>query len=158
MCCKETGSGNFYPDNNISRAEFIAMVVRAIGLEEQVVDGVFTDVPADSWYAGAVGAALEAGIISRDTTFRPDDPVTREEISKVVTGARRMVQTPQEVPQDYQLPYADNTLISEWAVGYVREASYLGLMNGRTQTEFDPQGNATRAEMAAVLSRMLSME
>jgi len=149
------GTGIFRPDDTVTRAEFTAMVVRAMGLQEDTTANIFEDVAADDWYSGAVGAAVKAKIISPDRQFRPEDSITREEISKVIAAACTLLQAPAEIPQDYQISYEDSNLISEWAIKYVREISYLGLMNGRTQQSFDPLGNATRAEMATVVSRML---
>jgi hypothetical protein len=63
----------FAPDDRITRAEFTAILVRAMGLQANAEGAGFSDVRPDDWYAGAIGAAVEAGIITgyTDGTFRP---------------------------------------------------------------------------------------
>lgn len=68
----------------MTRAELVAMMVRTLELEKKSYQGGFVDVSAGDWYADEIQTALEAGIISEATEFRPDDQITREEMSKVV--------------------------------------------------------------------------
>lgn len=68
--------GNFDPDGDMTRAEFAAIVVKALGLAPAAADR-FTDVPADAWYAGYVGTASTYGIVTGTgdgSAFRPTGP------------------------------------------------------------------------------------
>lgn len=152
---KGKGDGNFYPDDTVTRAELTAMAVRALGLAEKTYQGGFADVNADAWYAGIVQAALDAGLISAADVFRPDDLVTREEMSKIFIGIAQALNVLQELPQDYQATFPDMGSVSEWATNYVNIAGYNGLMSGMSDGSFQPRGSATRAESATVISRIL---
>lgn len=155
---KGKGDGNFYPDDTVTRAELTAMAVRAIGLAESTYQGRFTDVNADEWFATIVQAALEANLISDADVFRPNDLVTREEMAKIFIGIAQALGVLQELPQDYQATFSDMSAVSEWATNYVNVAGYNELMSGMTDGSFSPRGNATRAEAATVISRILKKQ
>ncbi|MBE7032805.1 MAG: DNRLRE domain-containing protein [Ruminococcaceae bacterium] len=144
--------GLFHPDRNITRAEFVAIAVRSQGWNEKSYRGRFTDVKKDAWYADIVQTALDYGIISADNNFRPDDPITREEMAKIISIISN---TDNEFSSSAEIPYTDLSEISQWAIDYVRYVTDTGLMQGRNNGSFDPKANATRAESAAVISRML---
>lgn len=147
--------GQFHPDETVTRAELIAMMTRTLELEKQEYQGGFADITADAWYAGEVQAALAAGIISEAAEFRPDDQITREEMSKVVAIIAKKLNIADALPPEYQASFSDMNAISEWASEYVQFASYAGLMSGMEDGSFQPHGSATRAEAATVISRML---
>lgn len=155
---KGKGDGNFYPDDTVTRAELTAMAVRAMGLAESTYQGRFTDVNANEWFATIVQAALEANLISDADAFRPNDLVTREEMAKIFIGIAQALNVLQELPQDYQATFTDMGAVSEWATNYVNVAGYNGFMSGMTDGSFSPRGNATRAEAATVISRILQKQ
>lgn len=79
--------GTFKPDNNITRAEFVAMLMR--NLNVQTFDSLpFTDVSSDLWSADYIYSAYTAGYINgyEDGSFRPDSPITRAEAVKIING------------------------------------------------------------------------
>ena len=87
-------NGNFNPDKEISRAEFLAMVVRMIGQEgsAQALAGgdlPFTDVPADHWARGYIYFAYNMGIVNgiSETRFAPSDKVSYNQAVKMVVSA-----------------------------------------------------------------------
>lgn len=147
-------NGNFNPNNKITRAEFVAIVTRALGLGNPDYDGTFTDVAAESWYAKAVQAALSGGLISKDANFRPNDPITRQEMAKIIAEAAKLPEKYANSESQYE-KYTDKDSISDWAKSYVSMMSVSGLMSGRDDGGFYPHDNATRAEAAAVISRMI---
>ena len=145
--------GYFSPDTTVSRSEFIAMAMRGIGEEKPGETGGFADVGTDDWFAPYVAAALEMGIISYDTSFRPGDSITREEMCKIICNIYKHLKKTESELQE--LTFADADSISGWAEEFVKYAASNGLMNGKDGNRFDPRGNATRAESAAVLYRVL---
>ncbi|MBR3932923.1 MAG: S-layer homology domain-containing protein [Clostridia bacterium] len=147
----------FRPDDSISRAELVTMAVRALGIDLKDGNSPFEDVSSDSWYAGYINTALSIGIISKDTKFRPDDLITREEMSKILSVANAlMAGEDMVVPDSFTVSYKDTDEISTWAEGFVKYASYSGLMNGTDEGNFAPRANATRAQVATVIDRMFS--
>lgn len=144
---------NFHPDDNITRAEYVAIIVRTAGLNTVSYKDSFSDIAKEQWYAAYVQTALENNIISQDDTFRPDALITREEMTKMLIGA---YQTKKELPKteiDIK-SFADYEKISDWARSYVINAASMGMINGYPDNTFRPSGNATRAEAATVLCKL----
>ena len=109
--------GQFYPYRTVTRAEAAAMLVRTLGVS--IADGKssgYTDVPTSAWYAPAVQTARQCGIVSPDTQFYPNSPVTREQL--IVMTARAMacaglLDLDKAAPSAQELEDAD--AISAWA-------------------------------------------
>jgi len=151
-------NGSFRPDASITRAELITMVVRALNLSEKGTQTGFSDVAEDSWYASYIKAALDNGIISKDTHFRPNDVVTREEMAKILAGANAIMKGETLVLPEGDTSYTDAHTISGWAQPYVLYASENGLMNGVGEGNFAPKATGTRAQVATVLDRMFTQK
>lgn len=147
----------FAPDQSITRAEFTALIVRALDLDIVTYQGGFSDVKANDWFAGEVQAALDKGIISKDTYFRPNDTITREEMAKIIVEAYQILYPDADIDKA-DLSFGDNASISSWAIEYVRQAVDLGLMNGMDDNTFAPAAESTRAQSAAVIYRLLEKE
>jgi len=149
------GDGNrmFFPDNSITRAEFLAMVLRAFDIPESAYQNTFEDVNENDWFSGTVQSGLDRGIISSDVKFRPHDNITREEICKILVNVADIVS---EYDEAYVLPFDDASDVSLWAVDYVKKAYIGGLINGKGDNVFEPRSNATRAEGAAMILRTLN--
>lgn len=102
-----------------------------------------------------IQAALDAGLIAKDTVFRPGDNVTREEMAKIIAGAAGRIKELADPPEDYRLDYGDAAAVSGWALEFVEFVSYHGFMSGKENNTFAPGASATRAEAATVLNRIL---
>ncbi len=145
--------GNFNPENNVTRAEFVAMIVRALKLEQAAYTNTFDDVSVNSWYADILQTALDSGLIATDTIFRPDDNITRQEMAKVISIAAQ-ISLKLENAEIYYSMFNDEVHVAEWAKEYVDYAFSIGLISGMEDGSFRPQNNATRGEAAAVISRL----
>jgi len=154
------GDGSrFDPNGTITRAQFAALLVRALGLQESQGSNPFTDVTRAAWYAPAVSAAAREGLIlGSDGKFRPDAPVTRQEMAVMIQRASirygmTLAATDQALAQLNEM--ADGSSVAPWA----REASALTLskdwIRGRDGRRFAPAENATRAEAVVILKRLL---
>ena len=145
----------FEPDRSITRAEFAALMARALKLTAANDDAVFTDVSRDAWYKEAVSAAAAAGlIVGYDGQFRPNDTITREEMAVVIMKAYQFLG---KAPLKGKLSqFADKDVISAWAVDYVDGAVSSGLISGMTSDTFAPAENATRAQVASLIKRLLN--
>ena len=148
----------FAPDQNITRAEFAALLVRALGLTEQASDA-YTDVSAKDWFSGAVGAAAEAGLVTGfpDGSFRPHEKITREQMAAMVV--RALLFAGHDVAADPSIldRYADAGSASPWAADALAQAVSEGIITGTSATTLSPQALATRAEAAVMVKRMMQV-
>lgn len=142
--------GTYRPDNRISRAEFITVLVRALGLTAEGNPQEFADT-ADHWAREFIAAAASLGIVSGygDRRFGPDDPITREQIAIMTARAMQLEATSEE------LAFTDRDDISPWAVKDVAAVVAHGLMRGYPDGTFRPQAIASRAEAAVVIAALL---
>ncbi|MGB9781322.1 S-layer homology domain-containing protein, partial [Caldanaerobacter sp.] len=134
---------------------FAALMIRALGIEEKPYKGEFEDVKEGAWYANAIEAAYQAGIMIGDgKKMRPDDPITREEMAAVIMRVYAKL-TGYKEENIGNTAFTDNDKISEWARDVVANAVKLGIVRGYEDNTFRAKNNATRAEAAAVLYRVL---
>lgn len=145
----------FEPSRNVSRAEFVALLVRSLQLK-QTGQSVFDDVSADAWYAEAVSIAVKAGIVQGKSaaSFAPDAKITREEMVVMLMRAFEAVNGKSETATGNT--FTDDSQIAAWAADSVNKAVSLQLIQGRPGGQFDPLGMATRAEAAQVIYNLLS--
>ncbi|WP_405078772.1 family 10 glycosylhydrolase [Paenibacillus chitinolyticus] len=146
---------HFSPQLQVTRAEFAALLVRALGLPQKSVTP-FSDVKAGDWFAGEVAAAFDAGIVTgmTDTLFEPGGAVTREQMAAMLIRAyeAKHGKLSAESPS---VSFTDAGSIREWAKGDVAKASAAGLLNGREGNLFAPQAVLTRAESAQAVYNLL---
>jgi|GEM_PF-1324736 len=149
----------FQPDRNITRAEFAALVVRALGLSSVSGTNNFKDVSSSAWYANVVATAVKAGIIDgyEDNTFRPDNQITREELAAMTIRALNYANVATNVsnPDSVLSKFKDSKDIV-WAQKEIAAAINAGLINGMTDDTIGSAGQATRAQSATILKRLLS--
>jgi len=151
----------FQPDRNITRAEFAALVVRALGLNTNVSGSSFSDVQSNDWFAGVVAAAAKAGLVDgyEDGTFKPNNTINREELAAMVVRALKFAGVETSVSADKQAEllakFADSSDIV-WAQTEIAEAINAGLVDGMTDTTYVPRDSATRAQSATMLKRLLT--
>ncbi|WP_249866429.1 bacterial Ig-like domain-containing protein [Paenibacillus konkukensis] len=146
----------FAPDNRITRAEFAALLVRAAGLTPQTSSS-FSDVKASDWYAGAVGAAAKAGLIDgfENGTFQPNATITREQMAVMIDRTLKFTGKQGNTNTGKLAAFKDSSTISSWAQDAAAGAVNAGIINGLTDTEFAPREQASRAEAAVMLKRLL---
>lgn len=169
------GAGSFAPQQTVSRAEFAAMLVRSLGLlPEAAADAAaFSDVPAGAWFAADASAAADLGLVQgyADGTFRPDAPVTREQLAVMAARALKLVQSASALPDATPAAgggtpataaapsatgsFTDAAGIASWAQEAVNTLTAGGIMQGRPSGSFAPQAVTSRAEAAVILARLL---
>ena len=146
----------FRPNQNVSRADFTALVVRALGIQTAENNAAFADVAADAYYAGYVSKAAELGFVQgSDGKFRPKDQMTREEAAVVLVKMAQYMKKPLiETPSG--ATFTDMNSISGWAKDAVSKLQAAGIINGKDNNRFDPRGSVTRAEIAKMLYEVLN--
>lgn len=151
---------SFSPEANVTRAHFAAMLTRALGLAEDKSSSRFTDVKTSEWYAGFVGVAAAQGLIEgfENGTFMPNEEITREQMAVMVTRAMKFAGKAPEAstPTDSLLAkFQDQNKISTWARNEIMTSMKASIMDGMTDTVFAPDQQATRAQAAVMLKRLL---
>ncbi|SFT29360.1 alpha-amylase family glycosyl hydrolase [Paenibacillus sp. BC26] len=152
-----TSADRFEPSRSITRAEFAALLVRALELEA-TKPAAFADVAPGAWYAPAVAAAAEAGIVNgrSASAFAPNGTITREEMAVMLMRAYEVKHGKLTADHAAELKnFSDVSAISSWAAASIGAAKELGLIDGKTSGSFEPQGHATRAESAKVIYKLL---
>ena len=144
--------GTFRPNNMITRAEFVVLVNNAMGYSKSGY-AYFSDVPNHYWGKNAIQTGVAAGYISGDGdgTFRPNDPVTRQEAAAMIS---RILGLKQNDSRAYR--YTDSYAISNWAKGVVGAVSEAGIMAGYPDGSFGPNKVLTRAEAVLALDKTMN--
>ncbi|MGI6684950.1 MAG: S-layer homology domain-containing protein [Bacillota bacterium] len=156
---KGVSESEFQPKRNITRAELVKLLVEVMNIasgrcfqENASAASIFNDVSPNDWYFRYVQIAAEYGIVKGNNgKFRPGDPVTREEISTMIN--RLLGQETDK--KGVKLTYSDTGQISQWALNAVASMEELGIMTGITPDKFAPGKNATRAESAVIILRVM---
>ncbi len=155
------GDNRFEGDRPITRSEFAALLVRALGLDPVTANGRYNDVASGAWYADDVAAAAAAGLINgyEDGSFRPDRQIKREEqaamLIRAMTYAGMETRISQAKQNEMLAPFKDTGSLG-WAKAEVAAAIHAGLMNGMTAETLEADGIATRAQSAVMLKRFLT--
>ncbi len=142
----------FLPDKEITRAEFVTMLVKAFKLEQK--DGPrFADV-SGHWASADIKTAAFYGIVDGydSTLFGPDDFITREQVAVMIVRALELIQTGEETT------FNDRGSISPWARTAVAAAVWHNLMTGYPDNTFRPSAFTTRAEAATITYNALYQE
>ena len=142
----------FAPEATTTRAMIVSILARLEGVTSAEAAG-FTDV-SDEWYATAVNWAANVGVVNgyEDNTFRPNQPITREQLAAILMNYAAYKGEDVSARADLS-NYTDQP--SAWATETMQWAVAEGLISGVTNTQLQPQGNATRAQVAAILQRFL---
>jgi len=148
-------NGKFRPDESITRAEFITMLVNVIGFDKRSPKNDFNDVTADAWFAPYISTAVENHLVNgyEDGTFRPNHPISREEICAVLS---RVTNKELEVENIEQILSKFNDPVSNWAKIYIAKAVASDFLIGFPDGRFGGNEYATRAQSAVMLLRFLS--
>ena len=148
-----TSATEFAPEQTTTRAMIVSILARLEGVTTAQAAG-FADVD-DEWYATAVNWAANVGVVNgyEDNTFRPNTAITREQLAAILMNYAAY--KGEDVSNRADLAnYTDQP--STWAEGAMSWAVAEGLISGVTADTLQPQGAATRAQVAAILQRFLS--
>ena len=148
------GAGLFAPNSETTRAQLVTILHRLAGQPAPSGDSGFSDVETGTWYTDAVAWAAQNGIVNgvSDTQFAPGDDITREQLAVILY--RYATYQGYDVSQRADLSgFVDAGTISTYAQEALSWASAQGLVLGFEDDSLRPQGNASRAQIAAVLMR-----
>ena len=151
------GDGTFAPTGTTTRAQIVQILYNLEGTPAVSGTTPFTDLTAN-WYKPAILWAYQNNVVAgtSPTTFAPDQPVTREQIAVILTQYMFHVLKMERTwtPADLS-KFPDGAQVSSWAKEAMQDAVALGLINGTKASDglvyLDPQGSATRQQVATIL-------
>ncbi|HBN82388.1 MAG TPA: hypothetical protein DDZ89_00940, partial [Clostridiales bacterium] len=163
---------HFVPERTVSRAEFAKMVVQSLLTNPyykikmtDLVRPLFVDVHEKAWYRPYVDTAAYYNIIqgSGNAIFRPNDPVTREEMAVILIRVMNSEEEVQWMKGQYDAklipaPFNDMDDTSSWALGSVLLAQQKGIFKGDQNGNLRPDDYVTRAEAAVILKRTMALQ
>lgn len=152
-----TSAIEFAPESQTTRAMLVTVLHRIEGSPAPQAENAFSDVAAGTWYTDAVSWAAENNIVNGmgDGTFAPDTAITREQMTTVLFRYAQFKQKDEGIRAPLE-PFADQSSVSDWAQEGLKWAVSEGIINGievENSLQLQPQGNATRAQIATVLMR-----
>ena len=140
-------NGEFGLGDTIKRCEFAAMLVRMMKWDKSTTGvSAFSDISFADWFYADVNTLAERNVYS-ESAFRPNDNITRREMAVMLVKA---------LGYDELAKSEKNTVFGDVTTdaGYIAVAYNLGIINGKSETVFDPEGSALREEGAAMMMRM----
>ncbi|MNN14220.1 Endoglucanase precursor [compost metagenome] len=159
LAAKHIASGvdseRFNPKGNVTRAEFATFLGRALGLDQSAQAPSLSDVQNGTYYAGYVAALNDLGIVTgyADGTFRPNQTVTREQITVMLMRAYTHLTGTGlgQISGSDQVSFNDLNTASGYAVDSIKAAKALGIINGVGENKFQPTATSTREQVAAMI-------
>lgn len=153
------GGDVFRPEEPVTRAQLMQLLCRYDGHGDTATGtrtNTFPDVADNAWYAACVEWAYANGIANGypEGDFRPDQPVTRQEIAKILSGFLAHRGKPLPAGEDCRGKFRDGKQIDAWALPYLNRAVSAGLLQGDPTGAILPGQSATRAQVATILVRM----
>lgn len=149
---------NFAPQANITRGDFLKLLIGTLGLQAEVEDN-FDDVSRSDYYYEAAGIAKKLGICIGvgNNKLNPKASVTREDMAVMAEKALKAAGKETDRDQEDSLsPFKDASLIAGYAQDSIAALVQSGLIQGH-DNRIDPQGSTTRAEAAVLLYRIYNL-
>lgn len=147
--------GTFKPDRTITRAEFSKLMNSALHTEKEATLS-FTDVGNKDWFYKEIKKSVASGFFSgyENNTFRPNNPIKREEVAKVVSSAI----TIGEADGEGATFLSDYISIQEWAKSSVNAVYNKGYILGYPEGVYRPEKALTRAEAVKIIYEIIDNE
>lgn len=151
--------GLYNPGDNVTRAEFAALLVKLLRIRDSGKTLKFKDVSPEAWYYSTVASAVEHGIITgkEGGIFAPEENISRQDMAVMVGMVLKKLKNSGS-SADTKLDFIDNTYISDYALEGVSMAVKYGIIKGNSDRTFKPLNNATRAEAAVVIYKIFNLK
>jgi len=153
---KGVSSDSFLPKKEVTRAEFVQMLVTTFDVKSEGLSNPFSDVKSGEWYQKAVIAAYETGIVKGkpDGTFGVNEKISRQDMAVMTYSALKAAGiTLSDVSK--AIDFKDASSISEYAKEAVAAMQKAGVINGMPDGGFAPIDTANRAQAAVILYKLL---
>ncbi len=153
------GDGIFAPQKNVSRAEYIKLIVSVCGLVDTDAKSSYNDVAPENWAYIYVSNAQLLGLtdIYPGSTLSPDTPISREDICYMTLKALEHCVGVVEDKFDISDSFTDEFEMSNYASQSIYKLTKLGVIGGRGNGMFSPKDPATRAESSKIIYNILKI-
>ncbi|WP_284646658.1 S-layer homology domain-containing protein [Paenibacillus silviterrae] len=151
-----TADNVFSPEASMTRAMFTQVLANLEGVDpKRFTTSVFSDVANGQWYSAAVNWAAKAGIVegTANGKFSPDDRITREQMAMMLYNYAKS--KGYKLSTTTSVEFVDGDNVSPWAREATNAMAGAGILLGKPGASFEPQTNASRAEAAAVFTRLI---
>jgi len=154
---QENGEYKALPDRDITRGEFVTLLIRAFGFKAQQGATAFTDVKATDYFAEPVRIASSLQIVAgyEGGTFQPGKKIRRDEIAAMVM---RAVEYEKSIDLTQGQPIAFSDVGNYWGKDAIQKASRVGIVNGVGNNKFGPEQLATRAQAITMIANALNQQ
>ena len=149
--------GTFRPDDQVTREQFIKILVEALDLKNPEASSKFTDVPPECWSYPYISQAYALGIINgvSENEFGAQQPITRQDMAVITARALQKIGIPME---GEATEFADQDEIASYAFEAVLTMRAAGILTGMDDGAFYPNQTATRAQTAVMIERMMQLK
>jgi len=151
-----TGNKQFSPSAKVTRADFVTMLVRLLGVHAEPATR-FDDVGDDAYYAGEVAAAKALGIVSGigGNRFDPGGVISRQDAAVMLYRALQAYERLPKSPGDRRPEFKDVQEVAAYARESIEKLGERGIVQG-SEARLSPRAHTTRAEAAAMLKRIIT--
>lgn len=152
-----TSDTTFEPDRQLTREEFIKMLVGIFGLYNDKAENVFADISESDWCVKYVASAYEAGLTKGkgDGTFGKGDALTRQDMAVLASRCAEIAEL--ELGKANDISFVDEAEFASYAKDGIYALSYAGIINGVGDGKFSPNAGCTRAMAAKVCNELLEL-
>lgn len=152
------GDKSFKPGSNVTRAEFVKMLMQAFDLADSGATSLLKDVKAGAWYYSSIATAEKLGIVKgkTDGSFGVNDPISRQEITVMVYRAAQLLKADLS-GEGTAKPFKDGSAIAAYASEAVAAVAKAAIVNGMPDGSFAPKSQATRGEAAVMIYRLFNL-
>ena len=142
----------FSPQTKITRGEFAMFLVRTLGLTGDATEN-FSDVDPNAEYAKEIAIGRAAGILNGigENLYNPEAEITRQDMMTIISRGMNLA------GEADMTVFSDSGLVADYALAHVKAMISSGLIKGNADGTLNPTGNTTRAEVAVIMDRILSM-
>lgn len=150
------GNSQFQPDENVTREEFLTMLIKAFGLVDQEAACNFSDVDKGQWYYAYIASAQKLGVSEgiNQETFGVGLHITRQDMSSLAYRAAKIANVALDASNE-DIDFADKDDIADYAVDSIAAMKKASIINGYENNKFEPNGLATRAQAAKIIYGLL---
>lgn len=152
------GDKTFRPNNGVLREEAVKIIVSALNLLDKNASSPFDDVDENMWYAPYIGSAYRLKIVSGtdEKTFGTGNNISRQDMAVIIDNILKVCGISAQSTREYE-GFNDEDMIAPYAKEAVKNLYCAKILSGDNFGSFNPKDNLTRAETAAVMSKVLDI-